>query len=271
MLVFPNAKINIGLNIIERRSDGFHNIESVFYPVRWRDGLEMIKAEHFEFRTTGLPIPGDENNNLIIKALRLIEATSGVAVTNSIVHLHKVIPMGAGMGGGSADGAFALQLANDLFELNLTTVELQNMARQLGSDCAFFIENKPAFCFDRGDQFHETPLNLAGKQLVIVNPNIHISTAEAYAGVQPRKWQIGLKRAILQPIETWKENIKNDFEDSLLPKYPIIEEIKQQLYAYGAVYASMTGSGSTVYGIFNEKPKLQGAFGGFTVHECSIT
>lgn len=265
MLNFPNAKINIGLNIVERRSDGFHNIESVFYPIQWRDGLEMAKSNSFDFRTTGLPIPGKAESNLIIKALALVKEQTGVDVFKSIVHLHKVIPMGAGMGGGSADGAFALKLANDLFELNLSNSDLQEFARKLGSDCAFFIENRPVFCYDKGDQFRETTLDLSGKYIVVVNPNIHISTAEAYAGVQPRKWEIGLKRAILQPIEEWSVIIKNDFEDSLLPNYPTIQEIKNHLYDLGAVYASMTGSGSTVYGIFESKPLLQNAFTGFTV------
>lgn len=270
MLIFPNAKINIGLNIVERRSDGFHNIESVFYPIQWQDGLEMVKAKTFDFRTTGLPIPGKSESNLIIKALELLREKTGEDVFKSIVHLHKIIPMGAGMGGGSADGAFALKLANGLFELNLSDEDLQELARKLGSDCAFFIENKPMFCFDKGDQFMETTLDLSGKYIVVVNPDIHISTAEAYAGVQPRKWETGLKRAILQPIEDWKELIKNDFEDSLLGKYPVIQEIKNQLYDLGAAYASMTGSGSTVYGIFNTKTDLKNVFAEFTVWEGEL-
>ncbi len=270
MLTFPNAKINIGLNIVERRSDGFHNIESVFYPIQWRDGLEMVKRDEFDFRTTGLPIPGNAENNLILKALRLVQEATDTDVFKSIVHLHKVIPMGAGMGGGSADGAFALKLANEVFELNLSNSDLREFARKLGSDCAFFIENQPVFCYDKGDQFRETTLDLSGKYIVVVNPNIHISTAEAYAGVQPRKWEIGLKRAILQPIEEWKGIIKNDFEDSLLPKYPVIQQVKNQLYSLGAVYASMTGSGSTVYGIFESKPLLQNTFSEFTVWEGEL-
>lgn len=270
MLTFPNAKINIGLNIVERRSDGFHNIESVFYPIQWRDGLEMVKSDKFDFRTTGLPIPGKSESNLIIKALDLLKAATGEDVFKSIIHLHKIIPMGAGMGGGSADGAFALKLANELFELELATEDLQTLARKLGSDCAFFIENKPMFCYDKGDQFMETTLDLSGKYIVVVNPNIHISTAEAYAGVQPRKWETGLKRAILQPISEWRNLIKNDFEDSLLGKYPVIQEIKKQLYDSGAAYASMTGSGSTIYGIFDAKPDLKNAFAEFTVWEGEL-
>jgi 4-diphosphocytidyl-2-C-methyl-D-erythritol kinase len=270
MLTFPNAKINIGLNIVERRSDGFHNIESVFYPIQWRDGLEMVKADSFDFRTTGLPISGKPESNLIIKALELIKAKTDVAVFKSIVHLHKVIPMGAGMGGGSADGASALTLANDLFELKLSKEDLQELARKLGSDCAFFIENKPAFCYDKGDQFMETTLDLSGKYIVVVNPNIHISTAEAYADVQPRKWETGMKRAILRPMEEWKDLVKNDFENSLSGKYPAIPKIKNDLYEMGATYASMTGSGSTVYGIFDKKPDLQNSFPEFTVWEGGL-
>ena len=254
MLTFPNAKINIGLNIIEKRADGFHNLESIFYPVGWKDALEIVPAQDFSFGSTGLKIPGNTDNNLIIRAYHLLKSEIDQKNEISIkVHLHKIIPMGAGLGGGSADGAFALKMFNQIFELGLSNEVLANYARKLGSDCAFFIENKPVFCYEKGDKFEEIALDLRGRYIVLVNPEIHISTAEAYSGVKPAKPKIGVKEAIKQPIAEWKNLIVNDFELHLLPKYPVLATIKNALYELGADYASMTGSGSTVYGIF-EKP-----------------
>jgi 4-diphosphocytidyl-2-C-methyl-D-erythritol kinase len=256
MLVFPNAKINIGLNITEKRTDGFHNIESVFYPVQWTDALEIVPASQFNFTSSGLVIEGNQDNNLIIRALKLFENASRKKISDVAIHLHKVIPMGAGLGGGSADGAFALKLLNELFECGFSSEELQTLARQLGSDCAFFIENKPVFCYEKGDKFAEITLNLAGRFIVLVNPMIHISTAEAYAGVLPQRWEVDLKTALNAPIDTWKTTVKNDFEQHILTNYPKIELIKKRLYEMGAAYASMTGSGSTVYGIFNNEVEI---------------
>jgi 4-diphosphocytidyl-2-C-methyl-D-erythritol kinase len=280
MLTFPNAKINIGLNIIEKRSDGFHNIESVFYPVGWCDVLEMIHLTpspspygegSFIFESTGLPIPGNQANNLIIKAFNLIieyrKQNKKKHSTFYTLHsaLHKNIPMGAGLGGGSADGAFALKMLNEILELNLSVSELQNLARKLGSDCAFFIENHPVFCHQKGDEFEDFDLDLKGKFIVLVNPDIHISTAEAYSGVIPRKPEISLKEALKQPISDWKKTIKNDFEEKLLIKYPTIARLKESLYQHGAIYASMTGSGSTVYGIFENEIDLKNDFPNFAM------
>lgn len=259
MLTFPNAKINIGLNITEKRSDGFHNIESVFYPVEWCDALEIIPNQEADtknavFQSSGLAIPGNESSNLCLKAWNLLQDRIGVP---PIIHLHKVIPMGAGLGGGSADGAFTLKMLNEVYELKLNNDELKDFARKLGSDCAFFIENRPVFCFNKGDEFEDFTLDLKGKFVVLVNPDIHISTAEAYSGVSPQKPQIALKTALSQPISTWKEVVKNDFEEKLLLKYPTIAAVKEKLYQAGAIYASMTGSGSTVYGIFDNESECQ--------------
>ena len=285
MLTFPNAKINIGLNIIEKRPDGFHNIESVFYPVGWCDALEIVPAESFRFQSSGLTIPGDEQGNLCIKAYQLLidtgklnherqssgghpfsSYTSAFHTSQAIMfHLHKVIPMGAGLGGGSADGAFALKMLNEFYQLNLTTNALQNLARQLGSDCAFFIENRPVYCFNKGDEFEDYGLDLKGKFIILVNPAIHISTAEAYAGVNPCKPAISLKEALQLPINQWKGIVKNDFEEKLLIKYPTIASTKESLYEKGALYASMTGSGSTVYGIFDKEIDLKDTFFSFAV------
>ncbi len=267
MLTFPNAKINIGLNITEKRTDGFHNIESVFYPVEWCDALEIIpnqdaNAKNAVFQSSGLAIPGNESSNLCLKAWHLLQDRINVP---PMIHLHKVIPMGAGLGGGSADGAFTLKMLNEVYELELSNDELKDFARKLGSDCAFFIENRPVFCFNKGDEFEDFTLDLKGKFVVLINPDIHISTAEAYSGVSPKKPEIALKTALLQPISTWKEIVKNDFEEKLLLKYPTIAEVKETLYQAGAVYASMTGSGSTVYGIFEHEISLKDRFPNFAM------
>lgn len=256
MLSFPNAKINLGLNITEKRPDGFHNIESVFYPIGWSDVLEVIRSEEFAFTSSGLDIPGDPGNNLIVKAYHLLKR-EGLVTSPVKIHLHKVIAMGAGMGGGSADGAFALKMLNELFELHLDTATLEAYAIQLGSDCPFFIENKPVFCSGRGNEFENIRLSLAGKYLVAINPGIHISTAEAYGGVTPQRPEVGIKEIISRPVAEWKGVLKNDFEYKLLIKYPAIAELKELLYKEGALYASMTGSGSTVYGIFENETEVE--------------
>jgi len=267
MLTFPNAKINIGLNITEKRSDGFHNIESVFYPVEWCDALEIIPNQNPDvtnavFQSSGLAIPGDESSNLCLKAWNLLQERISVP---PMIHLHKVIPMGAGLGGGSADGAFTLKMLNEVYELKLSNDELKDFARKLGSDCAFFIENRPVLCFNKGDEFEDFTLDLKGKFVVLVNPDIHISTAEAYSGVSPKKPQIALKMALSQPISEWRKIVKNDFEEKLLLKYPTIAEVKETLYHAGAIYASMTGSGSTVYGIFEQESDLKSSFPNFAM------
>lgn len=256
MVSFPNAKINLGLNIIEKRIDGYHNIESVFYPVAWCDALEIVKSDSLSFNSSGLEIPGNQENNLILKAFKLLEKEGFIAGKFVNIHLHKVLPMGAGIGGGSADGAFALKMLNELFELNLIIYQLEKFAEQLGSDCPFFIDNKPKFCFGKGTEFEEININLKGKQIVLVNPQIHISTAEAYAGVSPRRPDVDLKEIIALPITDWPNVLKNDFEKKIIENHPKIGEVKSQLYELGAIYASMTGSGSTVFGIFESTLKI---------------
>ena len=263
MVVFPNAKINIGLQITEKRADGFHNIESCFVPVGWSDVLEITEDESFGFVSSGLAIPGDPATNLCVRAYQILQKDFDLPPVR--MHLHKVVPIGAGLGGGSADAAFALTLLNTKFDLNLSFEQLENYARPLGSDCAFFIQNKPKFCYDKGDQFTAISLDLRGKHLVLVYPNIHISTAEAYAGVQPKSPETDLRAAIQSPMSNWRQIIKNDFEDALFVKYPVLAQTKQTLYQIGATYASMTGSGSTLYGIFDAEPDLPNYFGGFLV------
>ncbi|WP_192821872.1 4-(cytidine 5'-diphospho)-2-C-methyl-D-erythritol kinase [Rufibacter sp. LB8] len=255
MILFPNAKINLGLQLTEKRPDGFHNLVSCFYPVPWTDALEMLpaaQAAENSFTLSGLPVPGDPKSNLCWKAYELLRQEHDLP--NIQLHLHKVIPMGAGLGGGSADAAFTLKLLNQVFALELSDETLQAYARKLGSDCAFFIQNKPVLAVEKGDVFEPIALELAAYHLLLVYPNLAISTAEAYAAVSPAFPELSLKTALAQDISTWKETVVNDFEKSLFPKYPVLHALKAQLYEMGAVYASMSGSGSTMYGLFKQAP-----------------
>lgn len=251
MIVFPNAKINIGLNIVEKRPDGYHNIESIFYPVKeLYDVLEIVEANKLQFSSSGITIPGSESDNLCLKAYQLIQSDYKISPVH--IHLHKVIPIGAGLGGGSSDAAFTLKALNQLFELNLTDDQLIGYARKLGSDCAFFIKNTPVYAFGKGDEFEAIVMDLTNYNIKIEYPNIHIGTAEAYAGVKPKPSSKSLKDLIKLPIENWKNSIKNDFEASIFLNYLQIKVLKEKFYNEGAIYASMTGSGSAVFGIFEK-------------------
>jgi 4-diphosphocytidyl-2-C-methyl-D-erythritol kinase len=260
MLSFPNAKINIGLNIIEQRSDLFHNIETIFYPVPIADILEILetpelKGNKVEMVITGMDIPGEPENNLCVKAYKLLDKL--YCLPHVKIHLHKIIPTGAGLGGGSSDGAFTLTLLNRLFSLNLTNTQLIDHAAELGSDCPFFIDNKPAFGTEKGNILKTTELSLSGYYFVLVKPSVSVGTAEAYKGVKPHKPKQSVNTLIELPIAQWKDKIVNDFEQSIFPNHSIIKEIKNELYNAGAIYASMTGSGSAVYGIFEKQVSLQ--------------
>lgn len=269
MVVFPNAKINIGLNIVEKRPDGFHNINSCFYPVGWADALEILPAPEVVFEASGIAIPGEGAANLCMKAYQLLAREHGLPPVH--IHLLKAVPIGAGLGGGSADAAFTIKALNELFALNLSLEKQQDYARTLGSDCAFFIENKPMYCFDKGDQFEEIPLQLTGKWILLVNPGLHISTAEAYAGITPRRPGTDLRYLLQQPLDQWKGQVMNDFEESLFPRYPILARYKQQLYDLGAHYASMSGSGSTLYGLFDEPAEVSNNFGNSIVWQGKLS
>lgn len=251
MVSFPNCKINLGLNIVNKRNDGYHDIETLFFPVQLRDALEVIEKEKFEFSTSGSPIEGDPEKNLCIKAYNLLKKDFPQLPAVQI-RLHKAIPMGAGLGGGSADGAFALKLLNKKFELNLSEKQLINYSLQLGSDCPFFILNKPCFATGRGEMLEHIEPDLSSCKIAIVHPAIHISTAWAFANIKPRKPVKSIKQIIQQPITTWKDELINDFENPVFAKYPEIKKIKDKLYDKGAIYASMSGSGSAVYGIFKK-------------------
>ncbi len=269
MVVFPNAKINIGLNIIEKRSDGFHNLVSCFYPVGWADALEILPAKEVTFEASGIAIPGGEGTNLCLKAYHLLAREHSLPPVS--IHLLKAVPVGAGLGGGSADAAFTIKALNKLFSLNLTIDQQQNYARTLGSDCAFFIENEPRYCFGKGDQFEEIALRLTGRWIVLVNPGLHISTAEAYAGVVPRVPVTDLRALLNLPLDQWQGQVVNDFEKSLFPKYPVLARYKKLLYGLGARYASMSGSGSTLYGIFDGPFDISNNFGNSIVWQGELS
>ncbi|MTI21573.1 4-(cytidine 5'-diphospho)-2-C-methyl-D-erythritol kinase [Fulvivirga sp. RKSG066] len=252
MVVFPNAKINLGLNIISKRTDGYHNISSCFYPIPLTDILEVKKSEQFEFNSTGIEIPGE--GNLCIKAFEILKQKHGIGPVN--IHLHKIVPIGAGLGGGSADASFTLKCLNELFNLQLTNKKLENYASQLGSDCPFFIQNNAVMASGTGTDFSDIDFDLSGRYLVLINPGIHVSTASAYNKVKPQQAEHQIENVLSLPIDEWKDKLHNDFEDSVFPQFPAIGEIKEQLLTSGAQYASMTGSGSSVYAIFDTKPEL---------------
>jgi 4-diphosphocytidyl-2-C-methyl-D-erythritol kinase len=262
LLTFPNAKLNLGLYVTARRPDGYHSLESVFLPLPWADVLEVLPApkgqEAASLALTGRPIPGEVATNLCLKAYELLKADFP-ALPAAQLHLHKIVPIGAGLGGGSADAAFALRAISDVFKLNLSVEVLESYARRLGADCAFFIQNQPRLALEKGDVFEDISLNLAGTACVVVYPGLHISTAEAYARIVPQAPKMPLRAALAQPIGTWRDTVSNDFETALTPTYPVLADIKQQLYAAGATYASLSGSGSAVYGLFagvDEAPTL---------------
>lgn len=269
MVTFPNAKINLGLNIISKRADGFHNLESCFYPIPWQDALEILPAKDFYFSSSGIEIPGSRESNLCVKVYELLRKRFSLPPVN--IHLHKNIPIGAGLGGGSSDAAFLIQAIVNKFDLGLSDEEMIEYARQLGSDCAFFIKNKPVLAFERGDQFKEINVSLAGKVILIIYPNLHISTAEAYGSVVPKKSMIPVEEVLSVEIKDWKDNLINDFERSLFPKYPLLREIKEKLYDLGALYASMSGSGSAIFGIFPKQFGLDEGFSsGFRVFRSEL-
>ena len=255
MTLFPNCKINIGLDVLRKRPDGSHDIETVMYPVYGIcDSLEIIRSSEAEAELTGsgLPVDCSPGDNLVMKAYRLLRAEYGIEGVK--MHLHKNIPTGAGLGGGSSNAAFAVKALDSVFGLGLTTEKMESLCARLGSDVPFFIRNTPQFCSGRGEIMSPVAMRLTGKYIAIVKPDANISTGEAYAGITPSSAGIGLEEKITDPVEKWPGMIENAFEKSVLDKHPQIKMLKKSLYSSGAVYASMTGSGSAVYGIFNKKP-----------------
>lgn len=258
MLCFCPSKINLGLAVIEKRADGFHNIETVFYPIGWSDALEVIiqpEGSITSLKINGLSIEGDSQNNTIIKAYELLK--NEYALPPVAIYLYKNIPMGAGLGGGSSNASNFINAMDKLFELNMPLSKKINIARDIGSDCAFFIEAKPVYATQKGDVFDPINLNLDAYYIAIVYPNIHSNTKIAYQGVTPNKPQLSIKTIIeTLPIEEWKTHLVNDFENSVFKAFPEINNLKDLLYSSGAIYASMSGSGSAVFGIFKEQPIL---------------
>jgi 4-diphosphocytidyl-2-C-methyl-D-erythritol kinase len=251
MILFPNAKINLGLQIVARRKDGYHELVSCLYPIGWQDVLEVVAGDRKgKLTLSGLEIPGADKDNLVLRAYELLRKDYDLPPVT--VQLHKIIPTGAGLGGGSADAAFMLKAVNEMFQLFLDDSILEDYAGRLGSDCPFFIQNKPMLARGRGEELEELSLDLSAYQLVVVKPPVHVATAEAYAGVQPKAPERELKTILQQPVEAWHGLLHNDFEDSIFPKYPQLAALKEALYDAGALYASMSGSGSAVYGIFRE-------------------
>ena len=259
MVVFPNCKINLGLSILQKRDDGFHDLETIFYPVKFNDALEIITSsssdKEIEYCASGIQIEGGEENNLCIKAY--YEIKKDYPDLPSIkLHLLKAIPTGAGLGGGSSDAAFTLKLLNEKFHLNVPEQRLMSYAKQLGSDCPFFLKNIPSLATGRGDILEDFPVDLSGYHIALINPGIHINTGWAFAQLTPHHPEKSIREIILQPVSDWKENLQNDFEEPIFNAYPEIKNIKDELYKMGALYASMSGSGSTVFGIINKEISL---------------
>lgn len=262
MLSFPNCKINIGLHVTEKRSDGFHNIETLLVPAGWEDILEVIAGEKTsgepEIRCTGIRVSGTRDMNLCIRAYKLL--ANDFQMSDVRLHLHKIIPIGAGLGGGSSDAAHTLLLLNKIFKLALEDNQLEEYAKNLGSDCAFFIKNRPVYATGKGDVFEPVKLKLKNVYCVIVKPKVHVSTPLAYSWIKPVKRKTTLGELIQLPLNDWKDAIENDFEKPVFEKYPAIKNIKARLYKLGAIYASMSGSGSAVYGLFKEEKHLNTYF-----------
>ncbi len=258
MIVYPNCKINLGLNVISKRPDGYHNIESIFYPVPWCDLLEIIPSDKNSFVFDGISVNCPQSENLCYKAFQLLK--NQYDIPDISLYLYKKIPFGAGLGGGSSDGAFTLSALNELLSLNLDKKTLAQMASCLGSDCAFFAYNQPGYITGTGTDISPLSLTLKGYYIVIIKPDIAVSTKEAYQMIRPKKPDTPLLEIVKRPVSGWKELLINDFEEPVFLKYPKIRMIKNKLYENGAVYASMSGSGSAFYGLFTEDTDIEDSF-----------
>jgi 4-diphosphocytidyl-2-C-methyl-D-erythritol kinase len=253
MILFPPCKINIGLFVTEKRTDGYHNIESIFYPIPWTDILEVVpSATEAQLFQHGAPATISSEDNIVWTAYELMRSKFSIGAAEW--HLFKNLPSGAGLGGGSADGAYAIRAINDLFELQLTSKEMEDLAASLGSDCPFFIEAKPKFVSGRGEKMAPLNLDLKGMHIQIVHPALHVNTAEAYRMIIPGPAPFDLRKIESTPLHHWKESVVNDFEKPVFNKFPELQEIKNTLYNSGARYAAMSGSGSSIYGLFDHAP-----------------
>ena len=252
MILFPPAKINLGLHILFKREDGFHELETVMTPIPFTDILEILPTKSFEFQQSGIPIPGDASSNLCVKAYELMK--NEYQISPIFIHLKKMIPMGGGLGGGSADAAYILTGINTLFNLNISDSKLEELASRLGSDCPFFVKNTTQVAKGRGEILSPIELDLKGYFLKIINIGLHVGTKEAYAGAQFSTSSKTVSEIVSQPISTWKNELTNDFEKTVFSIYPELNQVKENLYSEGAIYAAMSGSGSTMFGIFEKKP-----------------
>ena len=262
MILYPNAKVNIGLNVLFKRSDGFHELETLMHPVGLTDILTINKSgnkqKKINFATTGIHIDGNHNDNIIYKACELIGSNYNLPSLD--IHLHKTIPFGAGLGGGSADGAFTIKGINELCNLNMSINNMEKLAAELGSDCPFFIKNRPAITKGRGEIIKPYDIDLKQYRFVIVVPPMPINTKKAYSLITPNTPKLNLFELLKFDITKWRSTVVNDFEDSVFPQYPEIKNIKEELYKQGAVYASLSGSGSAVFGVFKDAPNLKQVF-----------
>ena len=267
MICFPNCKINLGLYVTNKRSDGYHDLETVFYPLSvvaandnylpLRDVLEIVPADEAKLTLSGLAVAGNNNDNLVWKAYQLLRSEFPGKVPALDIYLHKVIPMGAGLGGGSADGSFMLKLINDYCNLGLSAAMLATCALKLGSDCPIFIYNTPMFATGRGEQLAHAAVDLSGFSIQIICPKVHVSTAKAFSSLSPRAASFDLRTLHQLPVADWKEKVANDFETTVFRQHAVLGEIKEQLYTHGALYASMSGTGSAIYGIFRKSGRAQ--------------
>ncbi len=265
MLVFPNSKINIGLNITKKREDGFHNLETIFYPISLSDIIEFVETTRkTSLINTGIEVDSHSDNNLIIRAYNLLK--KDFILPELKIHLHKIIPLGSGLGGGSANASFMLTSLNEKFNLKISENKLMKYAQKIGSDCPFFIKNKPVFAEGTGNIFSELDLELSSFYIVIIIPAIHVSTKEAFREINISKPQKSIKELIRLPVKEWKNSIRNDFEKNIFKLYPEIKNIKDTLYNSGAVYSQMSGSGASVFGFFEKKPVLPENFSKYFVY-----
>jgi 4-diphosphocytidyl-2-C-methyl-D-erythritol kinase len=254
MISFPHAKINLGLSIVSKRPDGFHNLETIFYPLPIRDVLEIIPSEKTRFLPTGLEIPGEIGDNLVMRAYQLLKSDFPI-IGPLTIYLHKTIPMGSGLGGGSSDAAAMLYLMNGLFNLEISSAELSLYALKLGSDCPFFMQSHPCFASGRGEKLEPVALDLSAYSFLLIHPEIRVDTAWAFSKIKPLATGADLRKDIFKPVETWAGIIRNEFEIPVFGFHPVLKQIKEKLYESGAIYAAMTGSGSTVFGIFQKGSK----------------
>lgn len=266
MITFPIAKVNLGLNIVERRADGYHNLQTVFYPVPLTDALEVNEMHHAfpltadcDIKVSGIALDGPEEQNLVVRAYRMLK-NDFPTLPRLHVHLHKNIPSQAGMGGGSSDGTAMLLLLNRCYGLGLSQEQLIQRAKRLGADCPFFVMNSPAYAEGIGERLKPISLKLSGWHMAIVRPDINIPTKEAFALIEPRQPRENCLDIVSQPVETWREKLTNDFEKSVFAQHPLLANIKDSLYQQGAVYAAMSGSGSSIFGLFSQPVDLKAHF-----------